>query len=65
MLISALLGAHFTYIFKDDYQKGRRQVYMMKNNVRKVSESWQCEKETDTLEKQQRKKIPIFVVMSL
>lgn len=45
MLISALLGAHFTYIFKDEYQKGRRQVYMMKNKMRKESESWQCEKE--------------------
>lgn len=55
MLISALLGAHFTYIFKDDYQKGRRRVYMVKNKVKKDSEIWQCEKERGTLGKQQRK----------
>lgn len=48
----ALLGAHLSYLFKGDYEK---EVYMVKKRMRRAAETRLCEKERDSLGKQQGK----------
>lgn len=65
MLTPVLLGAHLTYPFKGDYEKGRRQKYRWWKTGWEKKQSMHCAKKKETpwessREKRRKKKNPNF-----